>query len=214
MSAPSSVKRDTQDRVAGFWSKAPSDPTWDTPRFLFGDAAAASAIKPNVLKSWLGRGIVESGRHDREASGKGSSRLFTLRSVLCIALMGELVRLGLPPARAAFYASVATEMKVHRRPDELTSPPNPECLLVVFPAGKDEPMSWSVVPPDYKGSIHELIRALAIGKSPESFPPIFIHRGAKSRDIAPASAAAVSIPAVLERIRRVLRERGKLNEEI
>jgi hypothetical protein len=200
------------------WSKAPFDPEWDTPRFLLGDAAAASGVTPNVLKAWLAREIVDLDRHDLEASGKGSSRLFTLRTVLGIAVMAELVRLGLPPHRAADPAITSVKFNIH---DRKSLTPNTDCLLLVFPTnmGKfipqegDGPVpdllfalrgdqsrglitdttAYSVVPPSHKGSIHDII------KTARTF-----------FENSPASLATVSIPAVLEHVRRVLSARGKL----
>lgn len=203
----------------GRWGEAPSDVYWDTPQFLLGDAAAAAGLKPNVLKAWLTRKIVNMGRHDHAASGKGSSRLFTLRSVLSIALTAELVRLGLPPARAVSPADNVTELKKKIGGRVIGASPNTDCLLLVFPdnvgritpnnsPGRDkgppvlatfsgeDPLTptavWTVVPPDQVGSLQEWINL--VGRRFENRP---------------ASVAAVSIPAVLERVKRVLLERGK-----
>jgi hypothetical protein len=107
---------------------------WDKPKFLLGDAAAASGLSPNTLKAWLARGIVELGGYDHEASGKGSSRLFTLRSMLSIALAADLVRLGLSPTRAVLPAFAATRSE---------TPPDVESLLLVFPSV--DKTSWKVV---------------------------------------------------------------------
>jgi hypothetical protein len=200
----------------------PSNLGWDTPRFLLGDAAAASGIKPNVLKAWLAREIMDLGRHDLEASGKGSSRLMTLRTVLGIAVMAELVRLGLPPHRAAAPAKTSVTINIRDRKNK-SAAPNTDCLLLVFPAnmGKfirqqdgvgpvpdlifsfftdrlsgqiTDTIAYSVVPPDHKGSIHDII------KTARTF---FTN--------SPASVATVSIPAVLEQVRHVLSARGKLD---
>jgi hypothetical protein len=202
--------------------KTPYDPKWDTPKFLLGDAAAASGVKPNVLKAWLARGIVDLDRHDLEASGKGSSRLLTLRTVLGIAVMAELVRLGLPPHRAAPPAEASVKANFR---DRKSHTPSTDCLLLVFPAnmGKFIPQegdgrvpdllfafrgdqsrgliadttAFSVVPPDHKGSIHDIIKTAR-----------------KFFENSPASVATVSIPAVLEQVRRVLSARGKFDEEV
>jgi hypothetical protein len=64
-----------------------------------------------VLKAWLSREprVVALGPFDREAIGKGSSRVFTLRRVLATALTGELVRLGIAPSRAGASVFAATD---------------------------------------------------------------------------------------------------------
>src|SRR5215217_7227248 len=92
------------------WSKTPSDPEWDTPRFLLGDAAAASGIELTVLKAWLARGGLDLDRHTLEASRMGSSRFFSLRTILGIALMAELVLLGVPPRRSAAHARISVQI--------------------------------------------------------------------------------------------------------
>ena len=206
--------------------------TGQTDRQKAGRWRSHSGIELNVLKAWLARGVIELDRYDLEASGKGSSRLFTLRTVLGIALMAELVRLGLPPQRAA--APALNSVKINFR-DRKSPTPNTDCLLLVFPTnvGKfnqqetqtktqkiaatnpNEPSGfiatlrgdpstgfitdtvWSVLSPDEKVSIHGII---TLARRMFSNPP--------------ASVATVSIPAVLEQVRRVLSARGKLDEEI
>jgi hypothetical protein len=67
----------------------------DEPRYLLGQVAAAAGITANLLKTWIVREVIVLGEHDRDAHGKGSSRVFTLRRTLIVAATAELVRLGM-----------------------------------------------------------------------------------------------------------------------
>ena len=67
----------------------------DEPRYLLGQVALAAGISPNLLKTWIAREVIVLGEHDRDAHGKGSSRVFTLRRALAVAATAEFVRLGM-----------------------------------------------------------------------------------------------------------------------
>src|SRR5258708_38579375 len=67
----------------------------DEPRYLLGQVAFAAALSTTLLKAWVARKVIPMGEHDREAHGKGSSRVFTLRRALSVALAAELVKLGM-----------------------------------------------------------------------------------------------------------------------
>lgn len=82
------------------------DAKWDMPAFLLADAAEAACVKTNILKAWLDRQVIPLGPSDREALGRGSARVFTLRRVVCIAIMAELARLGMTPSSAAVISAV------------------------------------------------------------------------------------------------------------
>ena len=72
----------------------------DTPRFLFNDITTATGLPQANLKTWLNRGAVSLGPHDRTAGGSGKRYLLTLRTIYEFAVAAELMELGFPPARA------------------------------------------------------------------------------------------------------------------
>ena len=92
------------------------DAVLDEPKFLLTDVAVVTGISTNVLKSWLSREpiAVQLGPYDRQAMGKGSSRVFTLRRVLSIALAAELIRLGIAPSRSGFMAQWYTDRRIKK----------------------------------------------------------------------------------------------------
>lgn len=178
------------------------NPYWDEPRYILGDAAAASGLTPNLLKSWLFRKHISLGPHDREASGKGSSRFLSLRRVLSIALAAEMVRLGLSPSRAGAIAHAATAFAFDEtlEAEGHTEWPT-DSLLVIYPADEthsDEcETQWSWIPASIDISIRETLR--------RDGPPF---SGSS------ASVAAVSLKAIVERMKNNLAERGKHCEKI
>ena len=99
-------------KFSGDFIRFPTDADFDEPRFLLADAAAVAGISTNLLKSWLSRKpiVIALGPHDREPIGKGSSRVFTLRRILTIALTAEMTRLGITPSHAGLLASSFTDM--------------------------------------------------------------------------------------------------------
>jgi hypothetical protein len=80
------------------------------PRYLLGQVAKAAGISSSLLKAWMVRKVVVMGPHDREAHGKGSSRVFTLKRALSIALAAEMVRLGISISMAGDISANAIEM--------------------------------------------------------------------------------------------------------
>jgi hypothetical protein len=67
----------------------------DEPRYLLGQVAYAAGISSGLLKAWITRKVIFLTEYDREAHGKGSSRVFTLRTALVVALAAELVKMGI-----------------------------------------------------------------------------------------------------------------------
>ena len=90
------------------------DATLDVPRFLLGDLAAVTDMTETTLKAWLSREpkVIPLGPYDKPALGKGSAREFTLRRVISVAIIAELVRLGIAPAKAGFWAYTLTDVKL------------------------------------------------------------------------------------------------------
>jgi hypothetical protein len=106
--------------------------TLDTPRFLFADLAEVTGIPQINLKSWLARGSMSLGDHDRDASGSGKRRLLTLRTVYEFAIASRLVALGLSPGVAFQNAIGFSGRKIGERKGE--DKRNPETLL--YDSGK------------------------------------------------------------------------------
>ena len=84
----------------------------DIPQFLLGDAAYAADIPTNGLKAWLGRDpkVIWLGDKDTKSLGRGSARVLTLRRVINIAIVAELVRLNVAPQKAGEIAVLMTEV--------------------------------------------------------------------------------------------------------
>jgi hypothetical protein len=79
----------------------------DEPRYLLGQVAFAAGISSTLLKAWIVRKIIPMGEHDRDAHGKGSSRVFTLRRALSIGLAAQLTRMGHAASMAGTMATGA-----------------------------------------------------------------------------------------------------------
>jgi hypothetical protein len=92
----------------------PPDPVLDEPMYLLGEAAMAAGISVGLLKSWISREpkVLPLGRYDRKAHGKGSARVLTLRRVFSIAVIAELVSLGIAPSRAGLLAHTLTDFQL------------------------------------------------------------------------------------------------------
>jgi hypothetical protein len=82
----------------------------DEPRYLLGQVARAAGISSTLLKAWMAREVILMGPYDRDAHGKGSSRVFTLRRALAIALAAEMVKLGISIGHAGDISDFATDM--------------------------------------------------------------------------------------------------------
>ena len=80
----------------------------DRPSFPTVDVAERLNIPFSTISNWLTRRDIralERDPHELRSPGTGRSRRFSLRRVLHIALMAQLVRVGLAP-RAASYAAL------------------------------------------------------------------------------------------------------------
>ena len=72
----------------------------DTPAYFASDAARAAGIDVLTLQNWLKREAFGFTTHDKVGQGAGSRHLFTLRSVLILAVMAEIVTNGVTPVHA------------------------------------------------------------------------------------------------------------------
>jgi hypothetical protein len=81
----------------------------DDPRIRTGDAAACCGIAPETLLSWIDRGRLKLGPHDRDSAGSGDARLLTPRRVHQIALAAAISRHGVPVRTAAAIARKFTD---------------------------------------------------------------------------------------------------------
>jgi hypothetical protein len=82
------------------------DPLLDTSSFSLGDLVKVTRLPIGTVRMWLERKILELGPYDKDASGKGTVRQFTLRTVYFAATMAEITRLGITPSQAARWAHV------------------------------------------------------------------------------------------------------------
>jgi hypothetical protein len=161
------------------------DAVLDDARFLLADVVAVTRMSQNVIKAWLTREphAIPLGPFDRPALGKGSSRVFTLRRVISIALTAELVRLGLAPSRAGLLAYALTDL--HTR----GGPPNEKAVLIAF---RDSETFMITTKPT------------AIGELFKKRPPT-----PDEKRSAPVSFIAVSYEDIRKNVIARLKERGK-----
>jgi hypothetical protein len=167
----------------------------DDPRYLLGDVAAAAGIDVNLTKSWVSRepNIIPLGEHDRQAFGKGSSRLFTLRRILSVAIAAELVRLGLSASHAGLLAHEFTDAKVPNfetgKDTREYQSLDPGTLLVVYP---DQEGALYLIPGGEDPTVRKLLRR---SRPPSSDPS--------------GSCAVLNYDEILERVMSALAARGK-----
>jgi len=88
------------------------DPALDTPIFALGDLVKVTRLPIGTVRMWLERKILAMGPNDKDASGKGSTRQFSLRTVYLAATMAELARLGITPSQAAMWANLVWRLSV------------------------------------------------------------------------------------------------------
>jgi hypothetical protein len=84
--------------------KPMNDTALDTSTYSLGDLVKITRLPIGTVRMWLERKILELGPYDKDASGKGSTRQFTLRTVYLAATMAEIARLGVSPSIAARWA--------------------------------------------------------------------------------------------------------------
>lgn len=81
------------------------EPLWtipeNVPLFTMATVAAAAGVAPPTIRAWFQREHVTLNEADTKAHTNGAPNRFTLRSVLMLAVMAELVRLGTSPGAAA-----------------------------------------------------------------------------------------------------------------
>lgn len=157
-------------------------PEWDTPAFLLSDAAAAAEVKTNILKAWLDREVVPLGPTDRQALGRGSGRVFTLRRVVSIAIMAELTRMGVKPSKAALVAYVVTDNNATVGEVELSLPKAMDGGYLIVSPGDE--VHFDFVPAGSKIALASIMEARS-------------------------SITAVSFAALFDRIFHALQRRGK-----
>ena len=78
----------------------------DVASYSLADLVKTTRFPVGTVRMWLERKILELGPYDIDASGKGSVRQFTLRTVYTAATMAEIVRLGVSPSVAATWAEI------------------------------------------------------------------------------------------------------------
>lgn len=101
----------------------------DEPRYFLGQVAYAAGISSNLLKAWISRKVVPMGKHDREAHGKGSSRLLTLRRALAIGLTAEMIKLGI----SASFAGAISESAIDEALKISAGNPPLDFLISIYP---------------------------------------------------------------------------------
>lgn len=98
--------------------------------YKLGQVAEAAGINARTLSDWLDRKIIAV-----PASGSGSHRTFDLHDVDRVAVVAELVRLGLPVAEAAKAASVFSDERSTGRPRGQLHGGDAKTLLVITQDG-------------------------------------------------------------------------------
>jgi hypothetical protein len=157
-------------------------PQPDVPMFFTGDVCRAVGVDQVTLKNWIARGAilmsdedrarlgVEGPSHERLATGSGRSHLFTLRRVVQIALIAELVRLGFSPSKAGVLALGFTDVgkgsidengkpAIQRFPGQLHK--SGHTLLIAHP---DQETS-TIINADLNASLHTIFQSGAEGSS-------------------------------------------------
>lgn len=115
----------------------------DVPRFSARDALAVGPKSYATLRSWNDTEAFLMRESDRRSLGTGRPHLFTLRRILQIALIAEMVKFGLSPRRAGIFAAGFTDVgdaeagwegepdQLNRLPGQLY--PTGDTLLIVYP---------------------------------------------------------------------------------
>ena len=82
------------------------DSELDLPEFTFSELVRAAKLPSGTVKMWIERSILKLGIFDIQSQGKGSARMFTLRTLYLAATMAEITRLGVTPSCAARWAEI------------------------------------------------------------------------------------------------------------
>jgi hypothetical protein len=104
----------------------------DEPRYLLGQVAKAAGISSSLLKAWMARKVILMGEFDREAHGKGSSRVFTLRRAIAIGLAAEFVKMGISIALAGDISHNAIDMILEGAGGDIS---RIDHLMAMYPEG-------------------------------------------------------------------------------
>lgn len=89
----------------------------DEPAFTVVQAAQAARIASvSTLRSWLQNGVISLGKSDTNAT-QGGTRKLSHRRVLQVAVMVDLIGLGVAPARAAKLALQFSDSSTSAGPD-------------------------------------------------------------------------------------------------
>ncbi len=96
------------------------------------DVADAAGVRESVLRSWVERRLIVMTVSDRDAAGRGQTRLFSFETALQVAIAAELDRLGFSPRRAC---AVARKFAHSGTPDRLPGQlfRDGKTLLIVYP---------------------------------------------------------------------------------
>ena len=85
-----------------------------TASYTLGQAAAATNLSPNTLRTWYQRGHMMLNKNDKAPEAEGLARIVTGRTVLQIAITAALVNYGMSVAHA-FRAAAAFAVVGDRR---------------------------------------------------------------------------------------------------
>ncbi len=77
----------------------------DQPIFSTAECAAIANVTPNNIRAWQQRGHLKLSDFDKEAEGNGKAGLLTPRTVLMIAIAGEMLQHGLAGAPSVAIAA-------------------------------------------------------------------------------------------------------------
>jgi hypothetical protein len=80
------------------------NPALDVAQYSLSDLVKVMRLPIGTVRMWLERKILALGQYDKDATGKGSQRRFTLRTIYFAATMAEITRLGVSPSIATRWA--------------------------------------------------------------------------------------------------------------
>ena len=94
----------------------------DIPRFPMPEVAKAAGEEVNTVRAWFARKQFLPSRSDRASEGRGRTNLLTQRTAYGLAIAAQLVRQGVPPARAYNIARAFTDTPFHYEHGESRDP--------------------------------------------------------------------------------------------
>ncbi|WP_336490926.1 hypothetical protein [Methylobacterium nigriterrae] len=124
----------------------------DEPTTLLTDASTVAGPEAGAVRTWIARRSLMLTTSDQLPTGRGGRTVFTLRTVLAIALMHELTKFGVSPNKAGRTASDFFHFgRFYGSPQKWMQPgelfPTGTTWLVAFPSAKDD----EVNSPDDRG---------------------------------------------------------------